>query len=64
MQTQDDDCLIGVPEICAILDCGKSTVYELFNVGKLTKIKLGRSTKAHKRQAKGLVKAGLESGRV
>lgn len=64
MKTQQKDKLIDVPEICAQLGVGKSTVYELFAAGKLEKIKLGRSTKVSELQVQALIKGAIESGKV
>jgi excisionase family DNA binding protein len=64
MQTHPKDRLINVPEICAQLGIGKSTVYELFASGKLKKVKLGRSTKVSELQVQALLKAGVETGAV
>jgi excisionase family DNA binding protein len=64
MQNQTKDRLIDVPEICAQLGIGKSTVYELFASGKLKKVKLGRSTKVSELQVQELLKSAIETGTV
>jgi len=35
---------ISVPKICSLLDCPKSTVYELIQGGELEAIRIGRAT--------------------